>query len=98
MTQTISISDARATLPELVDKAKDVMGRFIISKNGVPAAILISTQEYESWMETLEITADTKLVKEIRDGIKDVANGQIVPWKDVSSVSGKISNKKSRTN
>lgn len=86
MTQTISISDARATLPDLVDKAKDIMDRFIISKNGEPAAVLVSTEEYESWMETLEIMADKNLVKEIREGIKDIAKGKVVPWKNVPNL------------
>lgn len=87
MTQTISISDARATLPDLVDKTKDIMSRFIISKNGEPAAVLVSAEEYESWMETLEIMADTALVKEIREGIKDIAKGRVIPWKNVSNLS-----------
>lgn len=95
MTQTISISDARANLPELVDKTEKVMARFVISRKGEPAAVLLSADEYESLMETLEIMTDPKLVKEIERGLEDIRAGRVVPLENVKSFTIASGRKKS---
>jgi PHD/YefM family antitoxin component YafN of YafNO toxin-antitoxin module len=41
----------------------------IITKNGRPAAVLISPDEFESWKETITIKSDSDFIKEIRKGI-----------------------------
>lgn len=80
MTQIISISNARSRLPDLVDQAKRSMARFIISKKGQPAAVLLGTEEYESWVETLEVMSNTKLIKSIKRGLEDIKRGRVVLW------------------
>ena len=40
------------------------------TRNGKPAAVLVSPDEYESWKETQAIRADAKLMSEIRTGLK----------------------------
>jgi antitoxin YefM len=42
----------------------------VITKNGRPAAVLISPDEFESWKETIAIKSDSDLMKEIRKGIQ----------------------------
>jgi PHD/YefM family antitoxin component YafN of YafNO toxin-antitoxin module len=41
----------------------------LITKNGAPAAVLISPDEYESWQETLAIRSDKELTAEIQSGL-----------------------------
>jgi len=40
-----------------------------VLRNGRPAAVLVSPEEYESWRETLAIRSDRDLMREIRAGV-----------------------------
>ncbi len=51
--QTMSISAAKAKLNELVDDAVRTHEHVTITKNGAPAAVMVSWQEWESLQETL---------------------------------------------
>jgi len=41
----------------------------MITRNGRPAAVLVSPEEYDSWQETRAIRADRDLMREIRAGL-----------------------------
>ena len=88
MTQTLPITKAREELTTLVNKASKNLSEFIITVNGVPAAVLISAAEYESWKETNEILADPGLMKAIKKGEEDVKKGRVYDWEDVKKELG----------
>ena len=83
MTHTLPISKAREELADLVDNAKKRLDEYIITVNGSPAAVLISVAEYESWKETEEILADKELTKAIKQGEKDIKEGNVYDWDEV---------------
>lgn len=68
--KTLSLSEAKMKLSELVDKVQGMDEEVVITRNGKPAAVLISPGELESMRETLEIKADRDLMKEIKAGLK----------------------------
>jgi prevent-host-death family protein len=68
--KTLSLSEAKMVLSELVDKVQHTDEEVVITLNGWPAAVLISPDEFESMRETLRIKADRDLMKEIRTGLK----------------------------
>lgn len=51
--QIMSISAAKARLNELVDQAVSTQEHVLITKNGAPAAVMISAEEWDSIQETL---------------------------------------------
>lgn len=65
----LSLSEAKMKLSSLVDKVKKTDEEIIITKNGTPAAILISPEEYDNWKETVEIKSDPEMMAEIRKGL-----------------------------
>jgi prevent-host-death family protein len=83
MTNLISISDARATLPDLVDKVSDNLDRITITVNGQPKAMLVSAEELESLEETAEILSIPGVKKSIMVGIKQVKKRQGIPLSDL---------------
>lgn len=83
MIKTLTITKAREELPTLVEKAEKLFDEYIITVRGVPKAILMSTAEYESWRETLEILSDEGLMKAIRQGEEDVRRGRVYDLDDV---------------
>jgi len=80
MTHTLSITKAREDLTTLVNNANKKLEEYIITVNGSPAAVLISAAEYESWKETNEIMADSGLLKSIKEGEKDIAEGKFITF------------------
>jgi prevent-host-death family protein len=68
--KTLSLSEAKMKLSELVDKVQHTDEEVVITRNGRPAAVLISPDEFESMRETLQVKADRDLMKEIRAGLK----------------------------
>lgn len=83
MIQTLPITKAREDLTSLVEKANTRLDEYIITVNGVPAAVLLSVAEYESWKETLEILSDQKLMKAIKEGEEDFKKGRFITFKQL---------------
>jgi len=51
--RTLSLSEAKMKLSELIDRVHSTDEEVVITKNGRPAAVLISPDEFESWKETI---------------------------------------------
>ncbi|MBI3318270.1 MAG: type II toxin-antitoxin system Phd/YefM family antitoxin [Candidatus Omnitrophica bacterium] len=66
MTRTLPISEVKTHLPRLVKGVAERDEEVVITRNGRPAAILLSMDEYEGLRETLEILSDPKLMAQIR--------------------------------
>ena len=67
--ETLSLSEAKMKLSELIEKVQSTDLEVIITKNGRPAAVLVSPDEFEGWRETIAIKADGDLMSEIKNGI-----------------------------
>lgn len=83
MTRTIPVSEARQTLPILVNRIGKVMDRIIITRKGKPAAVLMGVEEYESWIETLEVVSRKKTMAGICTGLTDVKTGRAQSFEKV---------------
>lgn len=83
MINLIAISDARANLPELVNKANKNLDRFVITINGRPKAVLLSEEELESLEETAEILAIPGALKNIKKGEGQIKKGKYVRFEDL---------------
>jgi prevent-host-death family protein len=67
--KTLSLSEAKMKLSELVENVCATDEEVIITKNGRPSAVLVSPDEFEGWKETMEIKSDAELMAEIRKGL-----------------------------
>ncbi|MGD8269549.1 MAG: type II toxin-antitoxin system Phd/YefM family antitoxin [Desulfobacterales bacterium] len=67
--ETLSLSEAKIKLSELIEKVQSTDAEVVITKNGRPAAVLVSPDEFEGWRETIMIKSDADLMTEIRKGI-----------------------------
>lgn len=79
----IPISDARANLPELVDKVSKYLDRVVITVNGKPKATLVSLEELESLEETAEILAIPGAKARIKRGAEQIKKGKFVRLSDL---------------
>lgn len=55
---TTSLSNAKVHLSDYVKAAEDTHERTTITKNGKPAAVLISSDDFESILATVELLSD----------------------------------------
>lgn len=65
----LSLSEAKMKLSELVEAVYSTDEEIVITKNGRPAAVLVSPVEFESWKETIEIASSPDLMEEIKQGL-----------------------------
>ena len=72
--KTLSISEAKMKLSALIDSLRVTDEEVIITKNGRPAAVLVSPDEFESWRETLIVLSDNELMEEIKTGLNALKN------------------------
>ncbi|MGZ8583505.1 MAG: type II toxin-antitoxin system Phd/YefM family antitoxin [Actinomycetota bacterium] len=84
MSETIPFTEAKAHLSELVDRTLREHERFIVTRNGVPAAVLLSPEDLESLEETVDILQDDELLESIRTSRRQAAAGERLPLKDRS--------------
>lgn len=81
--KTLPLSEVKARLSELVDEVEGRDERIVITRKGRPAAVLLSQDDLESWQETLDVTSDRALMREIRRGIRQIGKGQAVSYEEV---------------
>jgi antitoxin YefM len=55
---TVPLSEARDQLSALIDEVVRTHDTVTITRNGVPAAVVLSADEYDSILETLELLND----------------------------------------
>jgi prevent-host-death family protein len=67
--KTLSLSEVKMKLSSLVETVSNTDEKIIITKNGSPAAVLVSPGEYESWKETRAVRSDKELIAEIKKGL-----------------------------
>jgi antitoxin YefM len=70
--KTLSLSEAKMKLSNLIDVVNTTDEEIVITKNGSPAAVLISPEEFESMKETISVSSDAAFMEEIRKGLKDL--------------------------
>lgn len=68
----LSVSEAKMKLSALIESVKTTDEEVVITKNGRPAAVLVSPDEYESWRETMIIRSDADLMVEIQKGLSAI--------------------------
>ena len=75
--RTLSVSEAKMKLSALIEVVNATDEEVMITKNGRPAAVLVSPEEFESWRESIAIRSDAALMKEIRKGLKALKTGKV---------------------
>ncbi len=82
MNKTISLKEARNRFSKIVDKVDRLSDRYVVTKNGKPKAVVMSAEEFESWVETLELMSNPKAVKALERGLKEAKAGKFRSFKE----------------
>lgn len=76
--ETLPLATVKARLSALVDQVEDSQERIVITRNGRPAAVLISIDELEGLEETLEIMADPATTRRLRKAQSEIERGDVL--------------------
>ena len=85
MTHTITLRDLRPDLPRVVEQIDKKWERYIVTKHGKPSIVMLSVEDYESLMETLDILTDPRAVKSLKQGEEDLRKGKTQNWQEVKA-------------
>lgn len=88
MTYTLPLSVVKIKFSQLVDNIVKKEDEVVITRNGRPAAVLLSAEEYASWKETQEIKANPALMREIAEGLKSIQHGKGRKYASVEELFG----------
>jgi prevent-host-death family protein len=81
---TLPLAEARAQLSKLVDEAVRTHERIEVTKNGRRAAVILSADDYDSLMETLDILGDAEAMAAIREA-ESLRDDQWIPGEVVQA-------------
>ena len=75
---TLSLSEIKARLSEVVDQVEREHDRVVLTRNGVPAAVILSPDDLEALEDTLELLSDPAARADIETARLDVLAGRSV--------------------
>ena len=90
MTRVLPIMEARkqlTSLPEMLrhDGEIDVVE---VTRRGKPVLAVMPWDLYEAVTETLEVMEDRELLAQLRQSIREMDSGALVPWEDAKKELG----------
>lgn len=83
MIKNISVRELRAHFAGVLDSVTKRLDRYVISKRGKPEAILMCIDDYEGWLETLEIMSSEETMRDIRSAKAELKKGKGLSFKQV---------------
>jgi prevent-host-death family protein len=76
MVKTISTREFRMHMAGVLIDVVKRFDRNVISKRGKPEAVLMCIDDYEGWLETVEIMSSKKVLKDIEAAKKELRRGK----------------------
>src|SRR2546428_13295854 len=76
--QIVSVTEAKSRLLSLVRDLKAKHEIVAITRDGVPLAVLLSMEQFEGMIETIEVLSDQKAMRSLRRSLKQVEEGRWV--------------------
>jgi antitoxin YefM len=78
----VPVSKAKSDLLEIIRRL-ETEEAVAVTKNGVPAAVIISAAKYEGLLETLDILSDENTMKSLRKSIRQARGGKWLKYEEV---------------
>jgi antitoxin YefM len=83
---TLPLATVRDRLSSLVDDVARTHDTLTITRNGIPAAVVLSVDDYESIMETLALLNDPTDRDRLAEAERSVAAGEVTDSKDMGRI------------
>ncbi len=80
--KTLPVTEARNRFLKMIKETDEAFARFVITKKGKPVAVLMSCDDYEGWLETLEIMSDPDTMKGLKQAEKEFKEHKFIPYEE----------------
>lgn len=80
---TLSITNARKNIFELAEKVQKPGIHYTLTENGCPKVVIMSAEEFDSIMETMEIMSDPKAMADIKKAEEEYKKGEYITWEEM---------------
>ena len=80
---TLPLAEIKKRLSEIVDRVEEHHERVVLTRNGRPAAVILSPDDLESLEETLDILSDPEAMRAIREAEAEIAAGDFVTGEEL---------------
>lgn len=78
MVNTITLKELRPELSEVIKDIDTKLDRYIVLKRGKPITVMMSPDDYEGLLETIEILSDKETVRRIKKAKQEVKEGRTI--------------------
>jgi len=83
MSETLPLAEIKAHLSEIVDRVEREHDRVVLTRNGRPAAVIMSPADLDALEDTLDLLSDPVALADIRTAQADVASGRVFSAEDL---------------
>lgn len=86
MSETMNVTEAKTRLSELVAAVSRTHDHFEITRNGEPAAVLMSHAELNALRETIALLSDRDAASDIAEGQADIEAGRLTGLDEIPAL------------
>ena len=86
MAKTLSLSEVKAKLSEVIDEIVTTHERVTVTRNGKPAVVLVGTDDLEAIEETIAILSDQAALRSIAEGREAIRSGDVDSRADIEQL------------
>lgn len=83
--EELNMVDARRELTKLPERLEAHPGTLAVTRRGKPVLAIMTWEDYETIIETLEVLSDEDAVQQLRKGIEDIKHGRTAPLEEVKA-------------
>ena len=78
MSETLPLAQVKSKFSEMVDRVEHTHDRIIVTRNGRPAAVMISPDDLASLEDTLELLSDPDAMQELAEARRAADDGDYI--------------------
>jgi len=78
MSETLPLASVKSRFSEMVDRVEHTHDRIVVTRNGRPAAVLISPEDLASLEDTLDLLSDPEAMAQLDESRRAYAAGDVV--------------------
>ena len=75
---TQSLRDVRDHLSEVIDRVEHQHERVVVTRNGKPAAVILSPDDLAQLQETIDVLSDPQALADIREADAAYTRGDVI--------------------